>query len=232
VRQIVIHETVSDAWQGVRSAGLGVQFHLERDGTLIQHNDALDMLWHVKTFSPHAVGIAVVKLVFDNDATPGPREAAPPGDRIPIAWAGNHGSYYVVPPLGQMEALAQTVDTLRAHLGIPDTWLQVMPHADPAKAAGALQGRTFYLMRTAGHLYLPSATTTSWIAAHSALRDHEDGAFPTLYCYLRLHKAMAPADSYQMARQIVEDPGGHRLQTHYDKTSAATLHLLDITDLA
>jgi hypothetical protein len=231
VRQIVIHETVSHVWQGIKDPTLGVQFHLDRDGTLIQHNDVLDMLWHVKTFSPNSVGIETVNLVFDADALADPGEPKP-GDRIPIRWGGKQGAYYVVPPAAQMEALAQTVDALRLHLAVPDTWLQVMAHPDPGRAAGDMRGRTFFLLTTAGHQYFTTATAQPWIASHSVLRDHEDGAFPTLYCYLRLHKAMAPADAYQMATQIVEDPDGRRLHTHYDKATNAQLQLLDITDVA
>jgi hypothetical protein len=230
VRQIVIHETATHSWEGLR-AGLGVQLHLERDGTLVQHNDVLDMLWHVKTFSPHSVGIEVVSRVFDADALADPGELET-GDRIPIAWGGQHGAYYIVPPAMQMEALAQAVDVLRLHLAVPDNWLQVMEHPDPARAAGDMQGHTFFLLSTAGHQYFTTVKDDPWIASHSVLRDHEDGAFPTLYCWLRLHKAMAPADAYQLARQIVEDPGGHRRQTHHDKTTDAKLQLLDITDVA
>lgn len=231
VRQIVIHETVSDVWKGIAKPGLGVQLHLDRDGTLVQHNDVLDMLWHVKTFSPHSVGIEVVNLVFDADAAANPGEPQP-GDRIPITWGAEQGGYYVVPPAAQMEALAQTIHALRQHLAVPDAWLQVIPHPDPARAAGDLKGRTFFLLRTAGHRYFTAVKSEPWIASHSVLRDHEDGAFPTLYCYLRLHKEMAPADAYQMARQIVEDPAAHRLHTHHDARTGAKLQLLDITDIA
>jgi hypothetical protein len=230
VRQIVIHETVSSTWHGVHDPALGVQFHLDRDGTLVQHNDALDMLWHVKTFSPRSVGIEVVNLVFDADAQPNPGEAEP-GDRIPVAWSGGHGSHYVVPPPAQMEALALTVDALRRELAIPDNWIQVMRHPDPAKAA-AMPDRWFFLVGTNGHLYFKNMVNEPWVGSHSALRDHADGAFPTLYCYLRLHKAMTAENAYAMARQVAEDAGNHRLQTHVDAASGATLQLLDITDVA
>ena len=51
-----------------------MQLHLERDGTLVQHNDVLDMLWHVETFSRRGVGIETVNLAFDTDALPNPDE--------------------------------------------------------------------------------------------------------------------------------------------------------------
>jgi N-acetylmuramoyl-L-alanine amidase len=229
VRQIVIHETVSSRWNGVHDPSLGVQFHLDRDGTLVQHNDALDMLWHVRSFSPHSVGIEVVNLVFDADAAPNPGEPDP-GDRIPVAWGGAHGSHYVVPPLVQMEALAQTVDALRRELSIADNWIQVMPHPDPAHAA-ANPGRWYFVLGTNGHLYYKNLTADAWVGSHSALRDHADGAFPTLYCYLRLRKAMTPENAYAMARQMAEDAGGHRLHTYFDAGTGATLQMLDITDV-
>jgi hypothetical protein len=231
VRQIVIHETVSPAWQGISDPALGVQFHLDRDGTLVQHNDAVDMLWHVRSFSEHSVGIEVVNLVFDKDGQPNPGES-PPGDRIPVAWGGALGSHYIVPPAVQLEALAQTVSGLRSEFGIADNWLQVIPHPDAAKAAGEFKDRTFFLMSTGGHLYFDRMANEPWVASHSVLRDHSDGAFETLYCYLRLHKAMAPDAAYTLARQIAEDPGNHRRQTHFDAKSSATLQLLDITDIA
>ncbi len=231
VRQIVIHETVSDRWNGLRK-GLGVHFHLDRDGTLVQHGNLLDKLAHAEVFNGHSVGIEVVNLVYDTDATPDKDEAMPHGDRVPIAWGAPFGTHYVLPPAGQMETLAQTVRALRTHLGIPDAWPQVMPHPDPARAAGDRSGRTYFLVRTAGHEYLTSARTTSWTASHSALIGHDDGAFPTLYCWLRLHKAMTPENAYQMARQIVEDPGGHRRTTYSYSKTAAPLQMLDITDVA
>ena len=229
VRQIVIHETVSPQWGGLHDPALGVQFHLDRDGTLVQHNDVLDMLWHIKTFSERSVGIEVVNLVFDSDAQPNSGEPDP-GSRIPVAWGGHLGTHYVVPPLAQMEALAATVGALRSELSIPDNWIQVMQHPDPAKAA-ATPDRWYFVLDTGGHVYFKNMVDEPWIGSHSVLRDHADGAFPTLYCYLRLRKAMTPDNAYAMAQQVAEDPGNQRRETYFDAASGATLQMLDITDV-
>ncbi|MFF3708886.1 peptidoglycan recognition protein family protein [Streptomyces phaeochromogenes] len=228
LRQIVVHETATASWANPTHPK-GVQLHIERDGTVIQHNDLVDMLWHARAFSEHSVGIEVVNPVYDTDTT---AAETPPGERIRVAWAPpNAGPYYVLPPQVQVEALARAVGLLRERLGIADNWPQIMEHPDPAQKT-VLASHWFFLLSTRGHVYFSTMTGEPWTASHSALVSHEDGAFPTLYCYLRLHKQQPPADAYQLARQIVEDPGGHRYQTHYDHASGANLQLLDITDVA
>jgi N-acetylmuramoyl-L-alanine amidase len=230
VIQLVIHETVGSMWQGLSGPNLGVQFHLDRDGSMVQHNDAVDKLWHVRTFAGRSAGIEVVNLVFDNDNQPNPGEKEP-GVRIKVPWSAKNGGFYVIPPQVQMESLAITVRELMSQFSIPDQWLQVIPHPDAVKASGVMAGRWFFIMSTGGHLYFRNMVNEPGIASHSVLIDHADGAFPTLYTWLRLHKGMTSDNAYQMAIQIAEDPGGFRYQTHFDSSTSATLQLLDVTDV-
>ena len=148
---------------------------------------------------------------------------------------GKRHNYLVAPPAAQMEALAQTVEALRLHLAVPDTWLQVMAHPDPARAAGDLKGRTFFLLTTRGHKYFTTAKRPALDRlALGAPAGHEDGAFPTLYCYLRLHKAMLPGG------RLPQWPGSSSrtptvtagIPTIRHGHRRHQLHLLDITDVA
>lgn len=230
IRQVVVHESRDSTWRDP-DYPKGVQLHIERDGTVVQHNDVVDMLHHAGVFSDHSVGIEVVNPVFDTDANADAVEK-PAGERIRVAWAPSKSDpYYVLPPQAQVEALARTVAFLRERFGITDNWPQVMEHPDPRQKT-ALAGRWFYLLSTRGHVYFSNLTAEPWTSSHSVLVHNEDGAFPALYCYLRLHKQQSSADAYQLARQIVEDPGGHRYRTYYHRASDANLQLMDITDVA
>lgn len=230
VIQIVLHETVNSTWQGVSGADLGVQFHLDRDGTMVQHNDAVDLLWHVRTFAEKSIGIEVVNSVFDNDDIPELNETVP-GARIKVPWSAGHGGFYVIPSQNQMESLARSTQELIRQFAIPNRWLQVIPHPDPTKASGSMAGKWFFMMGTGGHLYFTNMKNEPGIASHSVLRDHNDGAFPALFTWLRLYKGMTSDNAYQLAIQIAEDAGGLRYQTHFDSKTGAMLQLLDITDV-
>jgi hypothetical protein len=230
VFQIVIHETTGATWQGIPNPNLGVHFHLDRDGTIVQHADAVDMLWHAEACSAHSVGIENVNIAFDNDDKANPGETDP-GVRIPIKWSGSTKGYYVVPPRAQLEALFDLVQVLKQELGVGDNWPQVMPHPDPANRE-AQPDRTFFLMMTGGHRYFPSSIVNEpVIIAHSVLGGHADGAFHALYLWLRLARGKDADAAYQLALQIAEDADQLRHTRHFDHKTNATLQLLDVSDL-
>ena len=216
INAIVLHETggwsiddpnsVPSTWT---RNGVGAHFVVHSDSSVAQHYDATHCLWHAgRRRSRTSVGIELVNAVWTDEAvlTP-PRTAIDRTERQTVpSWAPGQGSYYIVPPLHQLETLYVLLESLLSHLSIPRVWLS-LDH----ESANHL-----FLMNFWESIYdcASSACDRSGIYSHINIGNHSDGAFPALYTWLRGQVRFSSSEAYRVAQDLVTNnmvvEHGHR----------------------
>ncbi|MBK8015216.1 MAG: N-acetylmuramoyl-L-alanine amidase [Deltaproteobacteria bacterium] len=183
VTELILHETVTRSTAAtvrvLLKRKLGVQLIVGPDGEVTQHGDlAHDRLAHAGGHNGPSVGIEVVNPYYPKYAS-----AKLPWKRtINAPWA--HQQRYVVPTPEQAEATAQLVQLLTSGtvdgLSIPRAWR-------------GISGTRFAMSRISdGDQRVPG------IYAHTYFH-HADGAWLTLYAWLRLEAGMPECIAYEEA---------------------------------
>lgn len=256
LKQIVIHETVS--FKGMVNPV--VHFVVNYDGTIFQLADLQQRSNHAHRTEVHeqSVGIEFVNVPFDHDTDPNVTidgktilETGSPRTRVGINWAwdGSRSGFLVVPSTSQLEKLVVLVRTIIAHStqgyvnkfnrpsgGIPPTVLNVVdaqvgsPPSPPKQyfvVSAGPDGVATTLGSTERRVLSPG------ILSHSAVGQHHfDGAFPTLYLWLRLEKRLAPRDALKAAIVLSARPLRKVNPTDSDSTVHAAAKMIDVTDVA
>lgn len=178
-RALIIHETVTrsrdDTVAVLRRRELSVHFIIDPDGYCTQHVPLDSIAWHCGSHNGAAIGVEVVTPYYPSIARVGD-----PWERsIAAPWAD--GGRYLLPTEAQAETVAELARMLIAEHGIPSVW--------PAVSSGvaALE---------------PVATCRApvpGIYAHHHVGGHADGAWLTLYAWLRLVAGLDAERAYAEA---------------------------------
>ena len=188
VTEFIIHESVTRSRETtvavLRERGLGVHFIIDADGSVTQHGDLQTArLAHAGGHNGPSIGVELVTPYY-----PARREPGDPWRRVIDApWA--HQGEYAVPAFEQVEALALLTRWLlseRCPLGIPADWI-------------GLESRKFRMARVPG-----AEDRRPGVYAHTYFH-HADGAFPTLYAWMRVAGGLAPSRAYEEAIRRVTD---------------------------
>lgn len=167
--------------------GLGVHFMSGLDddgrGVITQHNPLDEAPAHIGRWNKASIGIEVVTPYYPS----GSKALKPWRDVIRAPWA--HRGFYVLPLPEQMEQVfllwASLIDAFPS--------LSTFPAHDAAAGTFAM-----------APIKLPPGG--GFTAAHHHLGGHADGAWPTLYCFLR-SQGRTPADAYSHAANIASGAG-------------------------
>lgn len=190
VDELVLHETVTSSAKAtldvIQQRNLGVHLIVGSDGIVYQHGDLrTDLLWHAGEHNPRSVGIEIVSPYYPDGM---PRNGA--WSRVINAkWA--HRGKYVVPPPEQAEVVSELVDWLTSGeakgLSIPKTWV-------------GLSDQRMCMVRT------PKSALGPGIYAHMFF-GHADGAWFSLYTWLRLVAGLRAETAYEAAIYLAEEAG-------------------------
>jgi hypothetical protein len=218
VQAFVFHETQGTIpWRPGRrdylnnTRGLSVQMYADVDGRIFQHNDLVEVAWHGAPFNQVSVGIEIVAPILPtiNVRSQAAKLTLPlsqqlglePYRTITTTWMQrrrekNPNREYVLPPIDQVEGVAQLVQFLtdpsgRHGLAIPRQWI-----GDP--------GDGTFILRGGSRLARP----TPGLIAHAQFKNtKDDGLFAALYCWLRLAArsgaGMQPGDAYTAAERLL-----------------------------
>lgn len=188
VTEFIIHESVTRSRETtvavLRERDLGVHFIIDADGSTTQHADLQTArLAHAGGHNGPSVGVELVTPYY-----PARRKPGDPWRRVIDApWA--HQGEYAVPPFEQVEALALLTRWLlsdRCPLQIPNEWI-------------GLESRQFRMSRVPG-----AENRRPGVYAHTYFH-HADGAFPTLYAWMRVEAGLAPSRAYEESIRRVTD---------------------------
>lgn len=177
---LVIHESVTrDAgttYRVLQRRGLSVHLGVEADGTIVQWAPLDRRCAHAgDTLNATSIGVELTNPYYPRLLRAGDPWTAV----IDAPWAQR--GRYVVPTLAQLEATAQLVAWLT--LDAPES-VRV-----PMEWPG-LDGSSMRMGRVTG--------ARRGIVAHTYV-GHADGAFPTLYAWLRLHRQLEPEQALRVA---------------------------------
>ncbi len=181
VTEVILHDTVTASSRAtvdvLNQRGLGVHFIIGPEGIIRQHGDLVtDELWHASSHNDNSVGIEVVNPYY-----PKYRPSNSPWSTVIAApWA--HEGKFVVPTPDQAESTCQLVSWLcgESSLSIPRIW------------PGMKNKRLAFSRIADGERRSPG------IWAHQYF-GHADGAWTTLYCWLRMVAELEAADAYSQA---------------------------------
>ena len=188
VTEFIIHESVTRSRETtiavLQERRLGVHLIIDSDGSVTQHGDLqTDRLAHAGGHNGPSIGVELVTPYYPNR-----RKDDDPWRRVIDApWA--HRGEYAVPSFEQVEALAVLTRWLlsdRCPLAIPSEWI-------------GLESRAFRMARVPG-----AEQRGPGVYAHTYFH-HADGAFPTLYAWMRVVGGIAPSRAYEEAIRRVTD---------------------------
>ncbi len=248
IKGIVLHETAGFNWTGV-SSGLSVQFHINRDGKVCQHNDAHSMCQHIHLLNGSHVGIEHVNDPFHKTPNKTPYEDLP---RQEITW-GYGSNWLTIPPSEQLKSSALFIQELINKLSISQKWCQLMEVdtdlINPAKynknsrtwISSNQKNRIHFLINTGGNNFFVQHCRQSnkifdGIIAHAVAFEtnsglnHNDGSIYAFYSWLVLEKKIP----HQQALNILQG-----YLTNDDNIVRATLKFstggnaffVDVTDI-
>lgn len=219
---IVLHETNGLNWAPPPPPS-SVHLHIDRDGTVVQHNQFWHRCFHASSYNRSTIGIEHVNTPFINDPNQAPPDRE--GEVIPIKW-GNR-AWLALPPAAQMEACHQMVAFLRGRFSrIPDHFPQLLDGAAVFAEASAEAAERWFLVNTKGHDYFAAAgIIMEGIASHSALLSHEDGAVLALYTALR-SRGLSSKKAISGLFKICGEPARYRKVTSH----GILIHLVRVTD--
>ena len=178
-RHVVLHESVTAPWYQrvvdvLARRHLGVHLIVSADGSVTQHVDLDHRTVHAGGLNARSIAIEVANPYYPPKLDPG----EPGKDWIPAVWA--HKGRYLLPTPAQCETTWQLVWWLCYDGGRP--LLRGDPHWPPLAFPGVL-GNVYLWGRVKGAAKAPG------VQAHSRSSNHSDGAFPELFCVLRLRGA-------------------------------------------
>jgi hypothetical protein len=198
--------------------------HIERNGTVMQHNQFWHRCYHASVYNGSTIGIEHVNTPYIADPNHAPVDRE--GEVIPIRWGQQ--AWLSLPPVVQMEACHQIVVWLRGRFSsIPASWPQLLPGSTLFREDSADAAERWFLVNTKGHDYFAAAgISMQGIASHSALIGHEDGAALALYTALR-NRGLSSPDAVTGMFRIFGDSARYRRVTSH----GIVLHLVRVTDL-
>ncbi|MEL6195652.1 MAG: N-acetylmuramoyl-L-alanine amidase [Myxococcota bacterium] len=215
---LVLHETGSSAWSNP-DPNLSVHVHIDRDGSVHQHNRFQHHCQHIGVYNSRSIGIEHVNIPYLSADPANGRAFQVPFSPFPGK------DFLSFPPEDQLEASVKTIDAIRNRMNSIAAWYPqviqgpVLFDDDDPEAM-----EEYWLMYTRGHdwfrlngIYRPFG-----IVAHSALVGHDDAALLPLYYRFRNDQGMSDAQAVVAIGALVTDSS--RYVTKAD--SGINLHLL------
>lgn len=234
ITAIVLHESINLKWQPL-GKDLSVQAHVERDGTIIQHNQFLHRCQHVGAYNEMSIGIENVNPCFVQVAGDLPSDSASASAIAAEKWSTTNKSvspeapfgFMVLPPLAELEACYQLVVALSNEYSIPMRFPQVLSGMDIFPIADSKSGEDWFIGTTHGEDYFAAAgIAAEGVISHSALTSHDDGASVTAYCFFR-NLGCSSAVAAQRTATLFDQTARYQMRVH----KGLKLHLFWITDL-
>lgn len=234
VTAIVLHESINLAWKPL-DPGLSVHAHVERDGTIVQHNQFLHRCQHVGVYNDVSIGIENVNPCFVQVAGDLPSDSASSSAIAAEKWSPNNKNaspqapfgFMVLPPLAELEACYQLVVALSNEYSIDMRFPQVLSGMDIFPIQDSKSGEDWFLATTHGQDYFAAAgIAAEGVISHSALTSHDDGASVTAYCFFR---NLGCSSQVALQRTTTLFDQATRYQSRVRKS--IKLHLFWITDL-
>lgn len=209
--EFVQHETASTNWKGTvatlspkslknpNGRNLGVHFIVDYDGSIYQHGDIeTDLLWHAGKHSDRSVGTELVNPYYPAWM---PKKNSPWSQVIDAPWA--HQGKYVVPTIQSLEAnflLTEWLISEHSGLKIPRDWKSIIGNK--------------YDMDRISNGEKPSPGIWSHVCF-----GHADGAFPTLYNWLRSERGLNSQYAFTETLKLTTGARGMADLTYYSSAN-------------